>query len=155
MKRTNALRHGIKSIPIIYPLLASIRKYTYLMYDNMISLIRTRSAKIFGLVNAPKTFRTFCPSGVVNHNLLSDLTVLSVNQTFPFLATLVKAVTSVEKETLSVNEFCIALEDRREAITELKHKLDNLYWKSSKPHIAKRILDNIKDSDFRKTLTCA
>ncbi len=120
----NRLKNKIKSIPIIYLTLICIRKNILFISRNLIRFMRVRIANYFGLVDATKSIRAFCPSSAGSHHLLSDLTILSVNQTFPFLAILIKNVISTETKKYSIEEFCISSIDKREAEIEFKNKLD-------------------------------
>lgn len=86
--------------------------------------IRSRVSTMFGLVDSPRRFEIFCPSSKGGHNLLSKLTELSVNQTFPLLSTLVSSVSPIENKTYSIDEFCNELDVKGGGTEELKKNFD-------------------------------
>jgi len=86
--------------------------------------IRTRIAKIFGLVDPQVRFKAFRPYSYGSRRLLSRLTELSVNQTFPLLSTLSKNESPVSIHQYSLDEFCKTITGIGNGEYELKQNLD-------------------------------
>ncbi len=92
--------------------------------NKLIGKLRSGFAKLFGLVNAPRIFPAFSPSSKGGHRLLSNLTVLSVNQAFPILSQLVNSFQTAEKTIYSINDFCSLVKNNESAAAEFKEIFD-------------------------------
>lgn len=95
-----------------------------LLQYNTERIFRTGIGKIIGLVNVREELAIFVPSSAGHHNAVSNLTLLSANQTFPFLSKF--AETFHDRIPIySVEDFCAVQGKKNEDfITKIKQKFD-------------------------------